>query len=271
MKLSRALFAGAALVTVLAGGTGMAWAGGSQPSAHAQAAATAPSGLNYVPVTQCTAVDLEMAGGPMPAWTTRDFTFSGDLTAQGGDAGCGVPATATAVAVVIVAMDNSGNTDGTGDLSAWPPNTDWPGTEVLAVAGTEDKSTSAILAMYQGSVRFEDLGFSTALKISIAGYYAPTGPEIMTGSINYDGSLKSGPHITKSVLVGSTQYQVTFDRDITDCSFQLTSTSGAILFGGPNFYAPSGITNTLLISWTVFGAPNPPFEQSAFNLAGTCP
>lgn len=267
MKLSRAFLAGAALVTVLVGGSGMAWAGSGQPTAHTQAAATAPTGSNYVPITQCLAVNA-----PVVSSNSREFNFAGDptaLAAQGGTAGCGVPANATAVQAVISASKISG----TGGLLAWSADQGFPGyVPVLTIGGPEDRSTAATLATYQGNAYFYPVTFSGSISIVIEGYYAPPGgPELMTGSVNYDGSLKSGPHITKSVLVGSTQYQVTFDRDITDCSFQLTSTSGAVLFGGPDYYAPGTVTNTLLISWTVFGAPDPPFELSAFNLTGICP
>jgi hypothetical protein len=282
MKVSRSLVLGAVLVAALTCGASWAWAGGNAPNPTARAtpaqvkpmdAATTAAGLNYVPITQCTAVDTRFAeplNGPIGAWATRDFNFSdpNSVAAQGGaPSGCAVPTTATAIQVVITTTGATGP----GVLGAWPTNESFQGS-VLSY-NTFDTSTAATLRLNQGNLRVEALGTSTNVEIDLAGYYTPpAGPTLLTGSINADGSRRSGPHITKSVLAGSTQYQVTFDRDITSCTFALTSTSGAVPFGGPNFYDPDGQTfNTLLVSWTVFGAANPPFELSGFNVTGICP
>ncbi|HEY4458713.1 MAG TPA: hypothetical protein VGN81_30660 [Pseudonocardiaceae bacterium] len=282
MTLSRSFVLAAVLVTAVVGGGGVAWAGGSPhgspgPVAHASATpsdATAPAASNYVPIRQCEAVNTEFTPSGLAANTTHDFTFVGDLTAQGGHPDCSVPSNATAVQVVLVASDNSIEPSTVASLSAWPPNTDWPGTEVLAVPSSASVSSAATLQLYQGSVRVEPFGFSSNLEIDINGYYAPpTGPEFLTGSINYDGSVQTGPHITKSVLIESSQYQVTFDRDIRSCTFTLTADQGFITFGGPEFYNPDGGStyNTLLVEWTIFDSPNLPFVQTGFNVTGICP
>jgi hypothetical protein len=67
--------------------------------------------LVYTPVTPCRIIDTRLAGGPIPAGTTRDFLVTGtDYSAQGGSAtGCGVPfGPTTAVMVNFVAAKPAG-------------------------------------------------------------------------------------------------------------------------------------------------------------------
>lgn len=106
------------LVTALISGSGvtLASASPSSPVGHTAPATAKPqdTGIpagasNYVPMTPCREVDTRYATvspGPIPAGTAREVDFTGkasELTEQGGQYGCLIPYSATAVQVVITA------------------------------------------------------------------------------------------------------------------------------------------------------------------------
>ncbi len=90
--------------------------------------------LVYTPVTPCRILDTRLAGGPIPAGTTRDVLVTGDTTAQGG-ANCGIPfGPATAAVLNFVAVGPAGP----GDLRVTPFGTAMPNASIVnyaAVAG----------------------------------------------------------------------------------------------------------------------------------------
>ncbi|HXK11355.1 MAG TPA: hypothetical protein VMT70_17050, partial [Vicinamibacteria bacterium] len=63
--------------------------------------------LVYTPVTPCRIIDTRLAGGPIPANTTRDFKVTGDTTSQGG-ANCGIPSGVTAAMINFAAVSPAG-------------------------------------------------------------------------------------------------------------------------------------------------------------------
>jgi hypothetical protein len=79
--------------------------------------------LVFTPVTPCRIIDTTLAGGPIPAGSTRDFYVNGNAAgtfeSQGGAAGgCGIPDDATSVEMNFVAVGPAGP----GDFRAFPWN-----------------------------------------------------------------------------------------------------------------------------------------------------
>lgn len=74
----------------------------------------------YVPRSiQCVLFDTRVGQGgtgPIPGNGTKTFSLTGDVTVQGGDAGCTVPAFADGFHLNLVAVAPSGS----GNLKAWP-------------------------------------------------------------------------------------------------------------------------------------------------------
>lgn len=285
MRFSRSFVLGAALVTALACGTSMAWAAGN---ASSSAPRTAPAqvtpldatagGLNYLPITECTEVDTRYATtnpGPISAGTTRDFAFSGipsNLTSQGGQYGCVVPSTATAIQVVITATGATGS----GYLKAWATDQPEPNGSVLSYNNIFDASSAATVQLSQGNLRVRAEGAPTNLSIAVTGYYTapPAQPEFLTGAIDLSGALVSGTHITSSTMTGGPDtplYAVTFDRDISQCTFDFTPEDGGGNSGRSIFYTgqTNGVTNVAYVSW--WNADNSAAWLESFNLTGICP
>lgn len=78
--------------------------------------------LIYVPVNPCRIVDTRVAGGAIPANTSRKFLVSGMVTGQGGTAaGCQAPRQETkplAISAYVVAVPATGSSAGV--LTAYP-------------------------------------------------------------------------------------------------------------------------------------------------------
>ena len=66
--------------------------------------------------TQCVLFDTRFGGGTVAGGAVETFNLVGDLTDQGGDAGCSVDSDAQGVHVNLVAIGAAGN----GNLKAWP-------------------------------------------------------------------------------------------------------------------------------------------------------
>jgi hypothetical protein len=85
--------------------------------------------LVYTPVIPCRIIDTRVAGGAIPANTTRDFHVSGVLSGQGGNpGGCGIPfGPATAAVINFVAVSPAGP----GDLRITPLGTPMPVASII--------------------------------------------------------------------------------------------------------------------------------------------
>jgi hypothetical protein len=183
MKISRKIIAGAALTIALAG-SATAWANAGspnpQPNSRSSAqlspqAAGAPA--RYMTLTPCRIVDTRKVGGPIAAGGIRAFQVAGgidkeqDFVQQGGRS-CGVPAEATAVQAILIAV----NAAGPGDLRAWPYGTVEPLASVLGYTNLFNASTGTALAFSGDSSWASDVlvkagGQSTQVVIDVVGFY----------------------------------------------------------------------------------------------------
>jgi hypothetical protein len=164
-----------------------ALAAGAQPSAIvladgstlqdllAQAAAEAGEPLVYVPLDPCQLVRTAgSTAGPLAAGETRAFRVRGGLRSQGGtDTGCGVPAAARALAVVVRAVAR-----GAGSLQIGPAGGPNAGLPVLAYDAAGGATTSAVVELCReescaADVKVRALGAAAHLTIGVVGYFAP--------------------------------------------------------------------------------------------------
>lgn len=203
------------------------------PQLSAQAYAPATSAAVFVPIATCRIADTRAGTGvfakPLPVDTTRNLKVSGSagFAAQGGNpSGCGVPASATAVAASIVAVSPSGS----GAIRAWASGGSVPsGTALRFNKATVSHGQSIAVRPGGGNMlSIRGSGAKTDVAIDINGYYAPQ----LHALIGPSGSVYSGSsRILSATIISTGQYTVTFDQDV---SFY-TPTVG--VFGGVGIFA----------------------------------
>ena len=237
------------LVVVVAPETGWTADGAAQPPAPAggppkqdvtrlksMAIAAAQTNNLFVPITPCRIVDTRKGGGPLASGATRAFAVSGSsgFTAQGGNAtGCGVPASATAVAIGLVATAAAG----AGYLTAWPVGAGKPVASVLNYlkGTTSTGSTVAIKPAANPALNVFASKGAVQVVIDVNGYYLPQMHGLVSppsgGSTNapiYSGSSR----IVSATSPSDGVYQVVFDGDITYCTPMVdTYNAGTGIYG----------------------------------------
>lgn len=177
------------------------------------------SELLYVPVPTCRiASTAESVTGIFAPSTLRTFYVRGVLgfPGQGGkDGGCGIPPTATAIAVSTTVRSYSSE----GNLAVQDP----VGTGLTRFSyykGLGYQVTTPIFALptagTEPSLRLRTgAGAGVHLLIDAVGYYIPP----ISGMINASGGLYSGTSRLISAVRNSTgSYTLTVDRDVTYCT-----------------------------------------------------
>lgn len=149
--------------------------GGTLAELIARAAAEAAAPLGYTPLDPCVLVRTARSpAGLLTPSEPRSFLARGRLGSQGGTrGGCGVPAEARAIAVVVRAAPR-----GKGSLQLWPAGGPKPGLPVVEYAGPGNVTATALLELCQGDGCEADfqaraLGASSHLTVSVVGYLAP--------------------------------------------------------------------------------------------------
>lgn len=217
-----------AIAALVVMGGGVAYAGGNNSNAPssvspavtpASSPVTAPSETSFVPVAPCRLVNTTRAGGQIKSGKNRAFLARGtSLGAQGGQAGgCGVPASATAVTVTVTAVSPTAN----GSLVVYPSDLPAPPTRTLtyrkkvdASAGTTTQLASSGTADFRVKV-----SRSTHVLVDVTGYYAPP----MAAFVDMAGNLQyTTGRAIDSTHASTGNYVVTFDRDVSQCTFQVT-------------------------------------------------
>jgi hypothetical protein len=167
----------------------------------AAAAAEASRGLAYTPLDPCTLVRTGGAVPALAAGATRDFLARGNLERQGGSGlGCGVPATARALAVTLRVTGRKG----TGSLHFGPFGDEAPLASLVDFEGQRSVTVPALLELCPGAgcaahfrVQAERAG--AQLRVDVLGFFAPTepatGPQGEPGPTGPAGSPgPQGPH-----------------------------------------------------------------------------
>lgn len=230
-----------AAVVMLSAGTGVAVAqeiSGSQPPATtASQPAGGPDLLlangfqnegSFVPISPCRILDTRKGPGKLAVGSQKTIDVRGSeatFTVQGGNpGGCGIPAGATAIEATVTAIDS-----GSGFLRAWPANITQPNATFLNYDSAFNISNTGAITLCGGSnalscnanqdLNLQAYGSATHLVIDVGGYFTRS----MAAVINANGTVKDGNRVTSSAkLVGSGNYEVIFDRNITQCAIQAT-------------------------------------------------
>jgi hypothetical protein len=186
------------------------------------------SEMVYFTVPPCRIVDTRLAGGPIAAGTIRDFHVKGTsgFSGQGGNSsGCGIPTTAEAAMVNIVAV----NPAGAGDLRAWAFSQPVPASSVLnyAVISGLNIANGIALPVCVGSCSFDlkiqaDVS-ATDVLVDIVGYFAPGSPihsiaACDTGNSGIACSALCQPGKCISGTQGGGGFSCTMTSDTGSCS-----------------------------------------------------
>lgn len=270
MKLRTKAGVAVAALAVLVGGVTIGWAAASSgdPNHAAIPQVVRPSVVNpidtsteakYTALTPCRIVDTRVAGGLLAAGATRAFQVTGTsgFTGQGGtSSGCGVPSSATAVAATVVAVDETGP----GFLKAWPTGSSPSPSSFLNYANTNLVSTGVTLSV-NSSVTMQAGVSGTDVVIDVQGYYIKP----MYAVVSSGGSLLEGSRVTAVSQPFGTGlgYEVDFDRNVSACSYSVTSR-----FGAPGAIAEPRSTNVDGVYLEVYSGTTS--VDNTFNLTVTC-
>lgn len=229
-------FATGLTAVALAASGGAAWAqddspdaspGNTAPPGARAAAAAAPIDTavesKFTPISPCRIVDTSKAGGKLAASATRSFVAEGvsGFPGQGGKSGgCGIPAAATGIQVVM----HSTQAGSRGSLRAYPDNVAAPASTFLHYgnAGAHNFSGSGVITLHTpGTYDFKVSNYftSTHVQVDVLGYYVKP----MWARVNPDATLAEGSRVVAVSKVGGTGwYQVTFDRNVSNCGYSAT-------------------------------------------------
>jgi len=123
-----------------------------------------PKGTSFFTVTPCRMLDTRNAQGPyggpkLLANLSRQFILWGQ---------CGIPNTATAIAVNITVVNPEGN----GHVSIYPPNIPAPATSTLNFKTGLTRANNAVLTVdTQGKMEVFAGGYSTDFLLDVSGYF----------------------------------------------------------------------------------------------------
>jgi hypothetical protein len=204
--------------------------------AAAPATIIASSELVFTPVTPCRAFNTR-ATTPITGNQSRSFRIadSTDLSAQGGAAtGCGVPASASAVALSLTALDETA----AGYLTVYASGAARPTVVALSYAANTTLTNTVIAA-----VGGKEMSVFTSRRTNVAGdvvgYYAPP----IIANIAADGTLVQGTTRVLSVIKSGTGvYDVTIDRDVSSCIALAQSDNDDVIV----YPAPQGRTQRII-------------------------
>jgi hypothetical protein len=202
-----------------------------QPAAAQDASALLPrAGLAapaYQPSTEpvfttmkpCRVADTSAGGGNLAAGTSRDFHVSDttNLSSQGGPAaGCGIPASATAISAYVTGS----GIGGTGFLRAWPTGLTANVVTILYYSASPAYSLNqATLPLNTGKITIGANSRAARVIINVTGYHSPP----LAGFISPSGTPYSGSsRIIDGTRTGVGTYEVTFDRNIRYCAATAT-------------------------------------------------
>jgi hypothetical protein len=203
------------------------------------------AGGTFHGLTPCRIVDTRRTtAGPIAANTSRDFFGIGPLTDQGASLDdCGLPVTATAFVLNITATSPRGR----GELRVWPFGGPVPLASLVSFRTGTSIANAATVAIcrdpafglcpeFDFTVRSSNA--ATDVAIDVMGYFE--GP--MSVKVNADGTPFATSFSVDSVSwLATGTYEVTFDRDITECTTVATidGHDGELVLGGQVTVTPS--------------------------------
>jgi hypothetical protein len=270
-----------AVVTVAllaAGSAGAAWAGEQtnpgpvqSPGSPTKLLGGGITGDTYVPIVPCRLVDTRIAGGRIPNGVARGFDAKGSganfAANQGGKAGgCGIPTagvSAVEITVTAVLADHNGyarvypGTEPTATFLNYTKAFNTAGTGSVAVCG------------YNGGICILNRDFliknyfsSSHFVVDVQGYYQHS----MSALINGTGTVARHSRVVSSQKLGTGQYEVVFDRDVTTCTY-VASLKNNSDGGGTETDPRAGVPNGVFVGTRDDAGT---LDDRAFYLQVTC-
>ena len=223
----------------------------------------------FTAVTPCRIADTRKGGGALANLAVRSFAVRGTTAfpAQGGTTGgCGIPASATAIASNVTVVGGAGS----GYLSGYPAGAAEPTTNFVSYQRGANVTANPVLPLAatgpatQLSIR--NHGAPVNVIVDVTGYYAPQiqGLIDITAKIPYSGSTRV-LSVTQA-LPGV--FKVKVDSDVTNCTPTVTPDSGVGIYASA--YAFNGDIVTVF-TWKL-GAGGAPavYDPLYFYLTVTC-
>jgi hypothetical protein len=230
-------------------------------------AAGGTSEMLYVPVPPCRLVDTRVAGGKLAAGALRNFKArgTGSLASQGGSTtGCALPTNAASLSVTVVGVAPAK----AGYLRSWAFSTTEPLSSFMnlskgvTLAGFTNQDLAQPSSLFDFSVR--NRAGALHLVVDVSGYYiAP-----LIAQVNANGTLARGSRVVSAVHSGTGQYRLYFDRDVTACSFQVTTRATGVVAKAIATAEPSLGEATAV--FVLIGNDVPAVVDVAFTLTVTC-
>jgi hypothetical protein len=225
-----------------------------------------PQDQTFHPVQPCRIVDTRVAGGKLASGATRNFAVSGTtgFLAQGGKSGgCGIPATATAVAMSVIAVHSASSSD----LTVWPAGIAIPLASVLNYQKGQNTNTGVTVPISPNAnpalsvrARYGPLD----LVIDVSGYYEPQTHAIIlaSGQVWYGNST----HMTQLIhSAGTGIYTMIFDRSLTGCDVLAVDNGDQTVRAAPSWGGTSLTVNTYALVGSTLT-----HEDESFQFFITC-
>ena len=223
-------------------------------------AAGSPTRSVLVPITPCRIVNTTKNHHPLAPNSNRAFTAvtASTISSQGGHSGgCGVPSTATAVAISLTAVNGTR----AGHLTVFPSGS-VPTARALSYQAGAEETSSVIEALHSGSLTVHNTGQRKVdLLMDVTGYWV----EPSAATVSSSGTLVSGSAdvvSTQKNVTGS--YTVTFNHNLTNCIAEITAEQSYYNAGG--YTSGSSVTvYTRDVTTT-----NSPYADAEFSVTVTC-
>ncbi|MDP9222027.1 MAG: hypothetical protein M3P23_16030 [Actinomycetota bacterium] len=227
MKIRVKILIGTTALALSVGGSLAAFAASSpQPPAQAPAKAAlllpvdTSTEAKFTAITPCRIVDTRIAGGRISTSTPRSFVATGSsgFAAQGGKStGCGIPSAAVAIQANVVTVGGTGS----GFLKIYPFGAAAPNSSYMNYRDSAALANGGTITLNVGGAKeftVATASHSTYVVIDVSGYFVKP----MWAEVSTDASLIRSSRTTGTVKLATGQYEVDFDRDVSNCSYSVT-------------------------------------------------
>lgn len=256
-----------ALLLVSSGGAAALEAGPVTQAPPDERGNLAPNrSTTYVPITPCRIVSTTATGDDFAIGETRTYKAVGNLVGQGGQANCGIPASASGIEASITATF----VEGPGYLRAFPSNVPEPqATFVNYTAAGASTSTGALTIAAGGTNAFKIKNYrsETHVIVDVQGYYIRP----IFALVNPDGTTQLRSRINSVTRTGVGLYTVNAEIDSDLCVREVTVGRSRTSDSGSSGFGSAHITTTpanqiQVITYDISGA----LADRAFMIEITC-
>jgi hypothetical protein len=199
-------------------------------------AQTAPPETVFTAIKPCRAFSTAPTGKMTgDSYRTFQIAGSGSFAGQGGaPAGCGVPFSATAVAISLTGIGSPS----AGYAVAFSYGAQLPNVYTLNVQGNVANTAGTISAIAEGKM---NVFVTRPMHVigDVVGYYAPQ----ITAEINEDGTIASSSKRVLAARFDGNYYHLTIDRNTTGCV-----AVGALVGSGNRFLTAMTYSDQVLVT-----------------------